>query len=173
MQDDDIVYDPEAYGAAVAARLASEPNLVPLSREPQDIARFADFELSNYLSGRLDEQVDPDALDATVRQDWIARALKDDEGEALYLNRPFAIARRPYWIVNGDERVIVGTIAFRGAHGKRWPTLVISSVFIRPRYRRQGWMTRILDLIKNAAFPAGVERVSLDTEWSNRTGLHF
>lgn len=150
--------------AALTERLAREPILQPLVAA--EVEPFGLFELADAIAVRCAASLDPDALrDEALRAHWLKRAL---DGEAL--SEPFVSGRVPYWIVSRGERI--GTIAFVVLQASV-PTIEISSVFVRPSFRRQGWASRVLTLLKDAAFEVGLRRVSLQVEWNNQDALQF
>ena len=150
--------------AALADRLTQEHELQPLAA--CDVEEYGLFELADAVAVRCAASVDPDALRAPeMRAQWMKRAL---EGEAL--SEPFIGGRLPYWIVDGAERI--GTIAFAALPGAI-PSLEISSVFVRPRFRRRGWASRILQTLRDAAFEVGFRRATLQVEWNNQDALQF
>ena len=150
--------------AALADRLASDPCLQPLAAA--DVEPYGLFELADAVAVRCGASIDPEELrDVELRAQWTTRAL---EGEAL--SEPFSAARVPYWIVEGGERI--GTIAF-ALLPAALPSIEISSVYVRPRYRRRGWASRVLRMFKDAAFEQGFQRATLQVEWNNQDALQF
>ena len=144
--------------------LAREPCLQPLAAA--DVDDYGLFELADAVAVRCAASIDPDELrDEDVRAHWTVRAL---QGETL--SEPFIAGRAPYWIVDHDERI--GTIAYAEI-AATVPTIEISSVYVRPRYRRNGWASRILRTLKDAAFEVGFRRAALQVEWNNQDALRF
>lgn len=150
--------------STLADRLLQLPALQPLAAE--DVEQYGLYELADAVAVRCGGSVDPNELtDAEARALWTKRALN---GEAM--SEPFVAGRLPYWIVDNGERI--GTIAF-AALPSQIPSLEISSVFVRPRFRRRGWASRILKMLKEAAFEVGFRRAVLQVEWNNQDALQF
>jgi ribosomal protein S18 acetylase RimI-like enzyme len=150
--------------SALADRLLQEPTLQPLAAA--DVEQYGFYELADAVAVRCGASVDPDELtDAELRAQWTKRAL---EGEAM--SEPFVAGRLPYWIVDNGERI--GTIAF-AALPAHVPSLEISSVYVRPKFRRRGWASRILQTLKEAAFEVDFRRAILQVEWNNQDALQF
>lgn len=168
--DDDELFDPKALGASLAERLAREPFLVPLTGEPDDVAEFARWDLATWVAIRCGTSLVPgDLEDLAVQQHWIERAM--ERGEAAYLHRPFLLSRHPFWVVHEGEKI--GTVGFRNLHGHQWPSIEVSSMFVHPRFRRQGWAARMLGTVRDIAFEMGFERVQLGAQWGNTGALKF
>jgi ribosomal protein S18 acetylase RimI-like enzyme len=150
--------------SALADRLLHVPILQPLAAG--DVEQYGLYELADAVAVRCAASVDPDELtDTEARAQWTKRAL---EGEAM--SEPFVAGRLPYWIVDNGERI--GTIAF-AALPSHVPSLEISSVYVRPKFRRRGWASRILQTLRDAAFDVGFRRALLQVEWNNQDALQF
>lgn len=57
--------------------------------------------------------------------------------------------------------------------GSQFPTIEVSSLFVRPHFRRQGWAIRALEFLRDAAHEGGFRRVTLGTEWTNQRAVAF
>lgn len=159
--------DCEARAAALSARLEQHAFLQPLERSAKAVAQYGLFELADAVFVRCATDVDPEALqDPELHAAWTQRVL---DGEILH--EPFAHGRRPYWVVHEGRRI--GTIAFAVEENATARSIEISSVYVRPSHRRQGWGARILQAVKEAAFEAGFERAALHVEWNNQAALRF
>lgn len=154
-----------ALSEALAARLERESCLSPL--DIADAPLFGLFDLSSLVATRGGTDVDPEQLmNPALQTHWRKRV-----AQGSWIDAPFELGRRPYWIVQAGKPI--GTIAFmvKPYHPKQ--TIEISSVYVRREYRRQGWGSRILDLVTAAAFEVGVGCVVLETEWSAQNALRL
>jgi RimJ/RimL family protein N-acetyltransferase len=162
----DPYYDQDGLATTLTEQLSRETSVEPLTRDPADVESFIRVEYASWVSIRCAQHLDPDELrDPKLLEHWKTRAV--DQGE--HPDRLFEFGRRPYWVVNSGERV--GTIGFAVKPGTMLPTIEVSSVFVRPKYRRQGWATRILRLLRDSAFEVGIKRVELGAAWGNQTAL--
>jgi hypothetical protein len=67
---------------------------------------------------------------------------------------------------------MVGTIGFWCPVGA--PSRIeVCSLYVRPKYRRQGWAGCMLSALRDVAFAVGFERTTLESEWNNQVGLKF
>lgn len=165
----EAVFDRERLGAKLAERLAElEPCLVPLANTEVDIRLMADYDLTSFVTSRCGENLDPDDLqDPKMRDHWVCIATNEGEDLGSY----FGFGLRPHWIVHEGERI--GTMGYL-VHETGFDTAIeLFSVYVRPRYRRNGWASRILQRIRNAAFDVGIDRMLVSCEWGNQNALQF
>jgi ribosomal protein S18 acetylase RimI-like enzyme len=138
----------------------------PLSPDDYDVQRWLDCELASLVEGHFHVIIDPGSLNAIDRQEWERRAtcghgLRDPRREEF---------RKVYWLRDQGERVGTLGIASTGFGG---PHIGISSLYVRPEFRRRGIAPRVLDEAYNAALQAGGQGLYLDTNWSWQPAVQF
>lgn len=167
-RDDDDYHEVEPT-RALAQHIEDNLMFEPLRDEPEEIARWAAWELANFVDIRLQISVDPAELDTKARRaTWVQRALDDGDGR---IDEPFVLGRRPYWLLENGERV--GTIAFWFRRYAHVSSAEIQSVYVHPNHRRKGIGSKALLAMRDAAFAVGAKKVEIGATWTSTPSLLF
>lgn len=136
-------------------RLGDDVRLEPCGSDPAANARWLAFELASLAEGEFGQVLDPEALTAEQRREWIGRL-----GEWLLSVAPPRYSTRLWIRENG---AILGTLAVNESIGTPWVKL--ASLYVLVRARGRGIATRVLSLAQEAAILAGGVGIGLETSW--------
>jgi GNAT superfamily N-acetyltransferase len=158
----------ETLTRAIDERLASDPRFERLSEpDPAEVRSFCNADLACLVEMRTGQIVDPSGLEGEVREAWIRRTL--EIGETVDV--PFFMNRRCYWVRDATGRI--GTIAYRALPFRATRSIEVASVYVVPERRRRGLARRLLTTLRDAAYAAGTELVTLNTSWCAQPAVRF
>lgn len=167
-EDEANWWDRDRLGDKLRARLPHW--FVPVEREREDIERYACWDLATIVSSRCGVHLVPEELeDSQLFTKWAKEATEPEDRP--YLRRPFALNRRPFWLMLESERIGITGFAVQPTSLRR--PVEISLLYLRPQSRRLGWGSKVLNVLRDTAFDVGFERVYLGCEWTNQPALQF
>ncbi|WP_344343516.1 GNAT family N-acetyltransferase [Kitasatospora putterlickiae] len=154
----------EAVGRA-QERLAREPGMRAVGEG--DGRGFALWDLVSCAEGELGERVEPEAIGPGEE-----RRLRERLGESGREWPGGELYRRRYWLLDGDDREPVGTIAVD--NWTRGPgQLAVSSLYLRPSARGRGLAAAALDRVYRAATAEGLPGYRLEAHWTWRRAVRY
>ncbi len=127
-------------------------------------------ELCSYAENRQGgDPPDPRGLSEATMAAWSERWLTDMEE----ISDPADLSwTKAYWLEQDGKRI--GTVALTAEEwGRQQSILDLSSLYIFPEYRRQGYGRRLLTTLTAACQALGLSGQRLDTSWLWQTAVWF
>jgi GNAT superfamily N-acetyltransferase len=139
----------------------------PLSADPSEIWLWQNHDLASLLENRLNLRKDPVALTDEDRANFGPRVTASSSG----FRRDAPATDRAFWILDGARRR-VGTVALADTR-PRDAFLELSSLYVVPSAREQGWASLALSALHATALKSGFSGTRLATEWSWQRAVRF
>lgn len=145
--------------------LVARAVIAPLTPEDDEVRRWLEWELASLIEGHFHRSVDARWLPAAERLDWERRVTTDGLRDPRLDD-----FRRAYWLLQEGDRA--GTVAIDSSRLGR-SEVGITSLYVRPDFRRRGIASRALDAAYDTVAGAGADGLRIETSWCWQPAVRF